>query len=181
MRFARLLAVPLAASIVAPATAAPSETKVELIRELLALSGGPAAAAQIGDLMLSQIHAIYPGLVEEVLTTETELDEEQRQALRERLADFDRFSQVFRERFDQRLDLEQVLESAYVPLYDRAFEETELAEIVAFYRTPTGRKVVEVLPVIYQQGMERTVPLVQPAVMNLLAEILAEQRAELFP
>ncbi|MDJ0848815.1 MAG: DUF2059 domain-containing protein [Myxococcota bacterium] len=182
MRLARLPAVLLAAALLAPPTPAdaePSPEKVELIRELLELSGGEEATQQITDTMLGQIYAAFPTLVEEVLRAETELEEAQREALRAHLADFDSFALTFRTRLPKRIDLGEVLETVYVPLYDANFSEAELREIVRFYATPTGRKVVEVLPRVLQEGMESTVPLVQPVVMNLLGEILAERRVEL--
>ncbi len=192
MRFARVLARPLLAVSLAAVSLAtalagaaaqtagePSEEKVELIRELLVLSGGELAAQQITETLLGQIQAAYPTLVEEVLRAESDLEEPQREALRAHLADFDSFAITFRERLPQRIDLGRVLESVYVPLYDAHFSEAELREIVRFYATPTGQKVVLVLPQVLQQGMESTVPLVQPVVMNLLGEILAERRVEL--
>lgn len=181
MRFARLLAVPAAAAMAVGAVEAgaePSEQKVELIRRLLALSGGESAAKQITETVLAQIHARYPTLVDEVLKAETDLEESEREALRAHLADFDPFAATFRERLPQRIDLGRVLESVYVPLYDAHFSEAEIREIVVFYSTPTGRKVVEVLPEVLQQGMESTVPMVQPVVLALLSEILAERRVD---
>ena len=69
----------------------------------------------------------------------------------------------------------------YFPLYDHYFEESELKDIVAFYRTPAGRKAVLVLPAIMQEGMEAARPQFQPQVMALVAEILAERSAEARP
>jgi hypothetical protein len=156
-----------------------SESKGLLIRELLQLSGGGQAAEQVAQLFLAQIRYVYGSMVEEVVASESDLSVEEKQALQEHLADFDRFAGVFSERFAERIDLDAVLEAVYVPLYDRYFEETELREIVAFYRTPAGRKMIAVLPSLMQDGLESTVPLVQPKVMALVGEILADRRMEL--
>jgi len=156
-----------------------SESKQLLIRELLQLSGGGQAAEEVAQLFLAQIGYVYGSMVEEVLASESDLSAEEKQALREHLADFDRFAAAFSAKFNERIDLDAVLEGVYVPLYDRYFTETELREIVAFYRTPAGRKMVVVLPSLMQDGLESTVPLVQPKVMALVGEILAEQRMEL--
>jgi hypothetical protein len=161
------------------ARAAISESKRLLIHELLQLSGGGQTADQVSQLFLEQIRYVYGGLVEEVVASESDLSAEEKQALREHLGDFDRFASVFSERFAERIDLDALLEAVYVPLYDRYFEENELREIVAFYRTPTGRKMITVLPGLTQDGLESTVPLVQPKVMGLVGEILAERRMEL--
>lgn len=182
MSAARCLAAAVASTLfaVGAAVAEVDESKRELIRELILLSGGDTAANQIADLTLAQLAPAYETVVEEVLVSEVDLSDQQKQALRGHLADFGSFSQTFRERFPERVDMDQVLESIYVPLYDESFSTQELQEIVIFYRTPTGRKVVEVLPRLLQQGMQQTLPAVQPKVMALVGEILAEQRAELF-
>ena len=176
--FAAALALVLAGG--GAARAEVDERKHELIRELILLSGGDTASRQIVDLTLAQLAPAYETVVEEVLVSETDLNAEQTQALRRHLADFERFAQTFRQRFPERVDMTQLLESIYVPLYDASFSTKELQQIVVFYRTPTGKKVVEVMPRLLQQGMEQTLPAVQPKVMALVGEILAEQRSELF-
>jgi hypothetical protein len=183
MRPNRLLAALLAAGLVAGAAAAddPSQDrKLELIRELIALSGAEDASQRLVEVSLAQLEVAYDPMLDEILRSEAELSDEEKETLRRHLADFDRFSTRFRERFAERIDVSALLESVYVPLYAEHFSEQELGEVVAFYRTPTGRKLVRVLPVLVQQGMQRTLPLVEPRVMALVGEILAEQRAELF-
>ena len=96
--------------------------------------------------------------------------------LREHLADFDRFAVRFSESFAKRIDLGEILEVVYVPLYDRYFEESELEEIVTFYRSQAGRKTLAVMPVIMREGLAATAPLLEPRVMALVGEILAEER-----
>jgi hypothetical protein len=163
-----------------PAMAEADEHKRALIRELILLSGGNTAAQQIVELTLAQLSPAYETVVDQVLISETELSNDEKLALRTHLADYERFAATFRKRFQERIDMPELLESVYVPLYDASFSTDELEEIVGFYRTPTGRKVVRVLPRLLQQGMEQTLPSVQPKVMALVGEILAEQRSELF-
>ena len=158
-----------------------SESKRLLIRELIQLSGGGQAAEQVAQSFLAQIRHVYGSMVDEVVASESDLSAEEKQALREHLADFDRFASAFSARFAERIDLDAALEAVYVPLYDRYFAETELREIVAFYRTPAGRKMIAVLPSLMQDGLESTVTLVQPKVMALVGEILADRRTGAAP
>ena len=182
MRTTRLVAVALLVGLgIGGAVRAEVDgQKRVLILELIEISGGDAAARQIVDVTLAHLADAYDKMLDEIIRSETELSVEETQALRRHLGDYDRFSRTFRARFRERIDMAEVLESVYVPLYDQSFSTEELQEIVAFYRTPTGRKVVEVLPRLAAQGMERTLPKMQPKVMKLAVEILAEQRAELF-
>ena len=156
-----------------------SESKQLLIRELLQLSGGAQAADEVAQLFLAQIGYSYGSMVDEVVASESDLSAEEKQALREHLADFDRFAAAFSARFKERIDLDAALEAVYVPLYDKYFAESELREIVAFYRTPAGRKMIAVLPSLVEEGLQSTATLVQPKVMALVGEILADQRSEL--
>jgi hypothetical protein len=47
----------------------------------------------------------------------------------------------------------QCLKEHMVRLYAEAFTEQELREIVAFYRSETGRKAIELTPVLMSKGM----------------------------
>jgi len=179
LRIALVLLGSALALLASEARAEASESKRLLIRELLQLSGGGDAAEEVAKSFLAQIRYVYGSMVEEVLASESDLSAEEKQTLREHLADFDRFAAKFSAKFEERIDLDAVLDAVYVPLYDRYFTEAELREIVAFYRTPAGRKMISVLPRLMQEGLEATVPLVEPKVMALVGEILADQRMEL--
>jgi len=182
MSATRSLAAALMLALAASAAtgAERDEPKRALIRELIRLSGVDDASGQIVELTLAQLSPAFGEVVNQVLLSETELSEEDKQKLRAHLANYERFSETFRKRFPERIDMALVLESIYVPLYEASFSTAELQEVVVFYRTPTGQKLVKVVPQLLQQGMEQMLPVVQPRVMALVGEILAEQRAELF-
>lgn len=61
----------------------------------------------------------------------------------------------------------QCLKEHMVRLYAEAFTEQELREIVAFYRSETGRKAIELTPVLMSEGMA----LGQQAVQDHLSEL----------
>jgi hypothetical protein len=177
MRASVVLAALGVLAVAAPAAAEPSAAKRQLIVELLDLSGS-GSSERVAQLFLLQIRGAYAGLVETVLASETELPPEQLEALRRHLADFDSFGAAFSERFPERIDLDALLESVYVPLYDEHFEEEELRAIVAFYHSPVGRKTLEVMPRLLQQGIDNTLPIVEPQVLALVGEILGERRQQ---
>lgn len=43
--------------------------------------------------------------------------------------------------------------SLIVPIYRKHFTEDEIQETLAFYRSPTGRKVIQTLPQVMQESM----------------------------
>lgn len=179
LRVVALLAVALLAA--AASRAESDESKRELIVELIGLSAAAQSTEELANVFLAQVESRYPLLVEEVMGSETELSAEQRDALRKELSDFDAFAAAFLELFPERVRLQEVMETVYVPLYEEAFTEEELRAIVAFYRSPAGRKTLTVMPAIVQQGFESSVPLVEPRVIALVGEVLARRRAKALP
>ena len=66
-----------------------------------------------------------------------------------------------------------------MPIYDRHFDEQDLREMVSFYRTPAGQKSVALLPQIAQETMRDVAEAVQPQIVGLVQEIIAEEAAAL--
>lgn len=158
-----------------------SASKRALIEELLVHSAGAGTVDGVAEMALAQLAPVYGSLIEEVLTAEPDLSDSERELLRAKLADFDAFAASFREHFKARVDVRGVFNAVYVPLYDRYFEEDELRKIVAFYRSPPGRKVLRVMPILGAEGMTAVLPRLQPEVMTIVGEVLAERRSEILP
>ena len=181
MRDIRRLAGLVFLAVVGAAGAGAQESpgKSALIAELIELTIDTRTVDQMANLFLIQVRESYPELVEQVMSTEPGLSPEAEARLREHLLDFDAFAAVFRAGFAERVDLARVLADAYAPLYDARFTEAELREIVAFYRSPAGRKTLAEMPVLMQQGLESAIARVEPRVTALVGEALARRRAEL--
>ena len=97
MRTLRIVLVLLGSALTlfgSEARAEISESKRLLIRELIQLSGGGQEAEQVAQLFLAQIRHVYGSMVEEVVASESDLSAEEKQALREHLADFDLFASL---------------------------------------------------------------------------------------
>lgn len=63
----------------------------------------------------------------------------------------------------------QEIKDDYVGLYTDAFTEQELRQLIQFYGTPLGQKVVEKMPVLMEQSMQ----LGQKKMMKIMPEIQA--------
>jgi len=176
--------LPLLLGLVLLATAGHAEisaSKRALIEELLVHSVGAGTANGVAELALAEIAPVYGSLVNEVLASEPDLSVSDRQVLQAELADFDAFAKAFREQFATRVDVREIFGAVYGPLYDRYFEEDELLEIAAFYRSPSGRKMLQVMPVLGAEGLNAALPLLQPTVMALVGEVLAQRRSAILP
>lgn len=69
------------------------------------------------------------------------------------------------------------LEKEMVRLYMDRFSEKELREVIAFYKTPTGRKAIETLPELMRQGATLGMQKAQEHAVEL-QEMLDKEREE---
>lgn len=69
------------------------------------------------------------------------------------------------------------MQQAYVEIYVEVFTEEELRELVAFYQTPIGQKMIEKMPALMQKSMEVTMEMIQeqmPELQRRMEQALAE-------
>ena len=79
----------------------------------------------------------------------------------------------------ERLNFAAIIESVYPPLYDQYFSDEELEQMLAFYRTPVGRKAIEVMPSLMVEAAQGVDRAVRPIAVGLIQQIVAEERAKL--
>lgn len=72
------------------------------------------------------------------------------------------------------------LQPELISLYTDAFSEAELQEVLAFYQTPVGRKVLEQMPQLMAHAGQLTQERLQQAVPEV-NRLLGEMSAELQP
>ncbi|MBB1338587.1 DUF2059 domain-containing protein [Pseudoalteromonas sp. SR44-2] len=56
-----------------------------------------------------------------------------------------------------------------VNVYDKHFSEQEIADMLAFYKTDTGQKILEKMPVVMQESMQMSQGLIQDAMPKIQA------------
>jgi uncharacterized protein len=62
-----------------------------------------------------------------------------------------------------------------VPIYQKHFSEEEIRETIRFYRSPTGRKVIQTLPMVMQESMAAGQQWGQELARRVLDEAKARQ------
>lgn len=67
-----------------------------------------------------------------------------------------------------------------IKLYTANFSESELKDLVAFYQSPLGKKVLEKMPQLTQQSAQLTQGKLEPAV-PVVNKLLADMTAQLQP
>jgi hypothetical protein len=99
------------------------QTKHDDILTLLRISGSDKLADQLMDTMMPQFKQLVPNVPD-----------------------------AFWSRFRERLNTDDLL-YACIPVYDKYYTHDEIRQLIAFYETPLGRKVVEVTPPLTQETM----------------------------
>jgi hypothetical protein len=120
----RLLAVAAALVLLAPASFAADAEKDKLVRELIATTGVDRVGGQIMDALIQQFRQVY-----------TSVPDDYWKSLRATVK-------------------EEELAAQIAPLYAARFSVAELNEVLAFYRSPVGKKVVATTPEIAQQSVK---------------------------
>jgi len=68
------------------------------------------------------------------------------------------------------------LEAEFVTIYMQNFSEAEMKQLLAFYRTPTGRKALKQMPKLMQQGAQVGARRVQEHMPELVQEVQRQQQ-----
>lgn len=89
--------------------------------------------------------------------------------------DLERYRQLVREKIDYR----EWVRSVYEPLYAKYFTEEQLADLVAFYKTPTGQQMVKALPEIEREAMQSAGAQIREKFAAIARQVDEERRARL--
>ena len=69
----------------------------------------------------------------------------------------------------------RVIEDVSVELYDKYFTEGEIKDLIVFYKSPTGKKTIDVLPKMFAESITNTMDAVKPKVLEIMAELVQEE------
>lgn len=68
----------------------------------------------------------------------------------------------------------EVMESISYPLYDKYFTSAELQDLIAFYKSPTGRKTISVMPGLLAESIGRASAAMSPTINEIMMEAMDE-------
>lgn len=149
-----------------------SQEKRVLIKELLEITEASKNAQQIMDAM---IRAELPKLVSTILQNTPALNSD-RPEVQKKLSDIvSRIAVKYRDRVIKKIDVNQLIEQVSYPIYDKYFTESELRDIIGFYKSATGQKAIAVLPQIIGDSMSRTNQILLPKISSIMTEIITEE------
>ena len=161
----RLLLIAILVAIALPVIAAepnPSVRQRELAEKLLVAMNVGGNSSAMMDTMFAQIEKQVVGAAG---GPGKDADD---------IAEAKELFAAFRERA-RKIDVAGLMREAQVRIYARHFTEGELADLNAFYATPTGQKSIQIMPQLIAEGMQAGIDNLSPKIEALMAEVTAEQ------
>ncbi len=155
-----------------------SQEKRDLIKELLEITESSKNAQQIMDAM---VRAELPKLVSTILKNVPALDSDRPETQKKFSDIVSRMATKYRDRVIKKIDLNQLIEQVSYPIYDKYFTESELRDIIGFYKSSTGKKAIAILPQIVGDSMSRTNEILLPKMTSIMTEIIAEELLNALP
>lgn len=154
-----------------------SPEKAALIKELVALTNAGGNAQAIMDSVTAEARKERERVFEMTLKELGGLSQAEREALmKKEREDSSRLNERIDGLFRQRLDLNRIVDEVSYVVYDRHFTAEELRDLLAFYRTPTGRKSIEVMPRLFADSMAETSTRLLPQLEPIMRQVLEEER-----
>lgn len=133
--------------------AAASQTKQESIKTLIHLM-------HTDSMMEKTFNAIVPTLMAQIPQ-----DSQDSAKLEARFQRLNSITTLCKELFDK------VLKEDIVILYDKFYTENEINDLIAFYRTPTGQKVIKKMPEMQNEIMATVMRKYMPKMKESIQEM----------
>ena len=162
-----------------PAQQTMTPEKRALISELLEVTQAKKTAITLFNSILEAEEKQAPEMVWQAISSIKELQElpaEEQEDLRKQLTEHsDRTSKRMKELFLQKIDFAQLIEDVSYTLYDKYFTESEIRDLLLFYKSPTGKKSIAVTPDLFAESMSNTITALKPKVTEIMTELMAEE------
>lgn len=160
-----------------------SAEKRALIKEMLELTNSTQNSEAIFNAQFDEMAKQMPDIQWQAISSMDEfkkLTPAQQAELRARVNQSStRQAQRIKELFLKRIDMKQLVDDITYAVYDKHFTEAELRDLVAFYSSPTGRKVVVETPALFAESIAKAGELISPKVKEIVEETSKDQTNEL--
>jgi hypothetical protein len=170
-----LLIIGLAATTTAQSTI--SAEKRALIKEMMAATDVQKVGDEMMKAMLDQFERDAPEQIAQSVNAMQDLKPQEREKmLQDMTADNARLVKRFRELIKEKLDWSQLMDQLMYPIVDKYYTEDDLKNLIAFYKSPTGKKVLETMPQMMTDIMVRSNEIIKPKFDEISKQILDEEK-----
>src|SRR5258708_33810061 len=87
-------------------------------------------------------------------------------------------TRVMKRMFDEmskQINYNELIDTVYVPTYDKYYTVEDLKGLIAFYKTPTGLKFIKVMPDVQAKAARLSNATLTPKVTQIVGQIMAEE------
>ena len=163
-----------------PTSASQTETtspqKQSLIAELLRVMDTRKQSEQVINAMMDQFEKQIPEIVWSALSDSlSKLTKQEQEELRVKITQSAiETSERFRDAFTKKLDFAK-FEEITGAVYGKYFSETEISDLIAFYKSNTGQRMLQSMPQMVTESMERSQELIMPIMKDLMNDASTEE------
>lgn len=175
MRKSFILTTIASVLILLPAIGLPQtpDTKRKLIAELIEVTGALTNIESDFRKGIEEQKRLMDSALPDDLFASDDLTEAERQERREKVtADRNRMFDLMIDRIEKEIDFKGFAEKSLYNIYDKHYTEQELKELISFYQTPIGKKVVAVSPLIQSETMNAFAGELLPTLMKIIKEVM---------
>ena len=144
------------------------------LKELFELTGVRDDYAALNSIVINQMQKGFFQAAGQNIDG-TSLTEDQKKQVGEVLKN--RFTQMvknYQDHMDKEMSYEDVENEVFIPLYKDAYTESEVEELIAFYKTPVGKKSVEVSQKISLQVTQKAAEKYDPIITKFVKTEIEE-------
>ena len=168
--------VPISAPTVTREIVAISETKRSLIFQMLEITGGKEMYQQMQQIVFSEMQNQFAPMMEQMLDNQTDLSPAEKEEQLAKLSNnVDRLMGEFVELMQSEVAYEEMLESVFYPVYDRYFTEDDLRDLIAFYESPVGKKIIAVSPDLFRTSLQLSNEIFIPKMLDIIDRLIEEE------
>ena len=160
-----------------------SPAKRELIRQILDLTNSRKSTEAMFSAQFDEMERQMPEIQWQAISSLDEfkkLTPAQQANIKTKVSESStQLAQRIKELFLQRIDMKKMVEEISYAMYDKHFSEGELRDLVAFYQSDTGKKVVQEMPALYAEAIGKAGELISPKVKEIVEQSQREQTSKL--
>jgi hypothetical protein len=153
-----------------------SPQKQALIAELLRITDTRKQTQDVINAMMDQYEKEIPGMVLDALSESlSKLDKEEQEALRFKITQSAlEMGQRIRDVFHKKLDFAK-LDEITGAVFGKYLSETEISDLIAFYKSNTGQHMLQIMPQMLAESMRRSQELIMPIMKDLVNDVSTEE------
>lgn len=144
------------------------------LKELFELTGVRNNYASLNHIVINQMQAGFFQAADQNIDGKS-LSEDQKKQVGEMLKN--RFSEMVKNyegHIKESMPYEEVEKEVYIPLYKETYTEREVKELIAFYKTPVGKKYIEATQKISQQSAQKSAEKYDTIIVDFVKEQIKE-------